>query len=112
MRPNPIRHAGRSVVPFIAFLLLFLVLLLVVSHWYLLPALDAYNHADARGRRLLGLHALLLLSLLLVILVLFVVMLFRVGRYFFPGPFRPRTRTKYVDAWAEAGKRMPPPPKP
>jgi hypothetical protein len=99
-------------VPFIAFLALFVVLLVVVSHWYLLPALDDFNHADARGRRLLGLHALLLLSLLLVILILFLVILFRVSRYFFPGPSRPRTRTKYVDAWAEAGKRMPPPPPP
>ena len=112
MSPQLTRQSGRSVGPFIAFLVLFLILLLVVSHWYLLPALDAFNHADARGRRLLGLHALLLMSLLLVILILFLVILFRVSRYFFPGPPRPRIKTKYVDAWAEAGKRMPPPPKP
>jgi len=107
----PSIRPARSIAPFVAFLVLFAVLLVVVSHWYLLPALHDFNHADARGRRLLGLHALLLLSLLLVILFLFLVMLFRVGRYFLPGPFRPRTRTKYVDVWSEAGKRMQTPPK-
>jgi hypothetical protein len=111
MSRAPARQSGRSVGPFIAFLALFLILLLAVSHWYLLPALDASNHADARGRRLLGLHALLLMSLLLIILILFLVILFRMSRYFFPGPSRPRIKTKYVDAWTEAGKRMQPPPK-
>jgi len=30
----------------------------------------------------------------------------RFGRFFFPQPSRPRTQTKYVDVWTEAGKRM------
>jgi uncharacterized BrkB/YihY/UPF0761 family membrane protein len=104
---NPIsRRRGRSVWPFVIFLGFFAILLTIVSRWYLLPALDAFNHADARGRKLLAVHALLVMSLVLFILVVSMILIFRVGRFFFPGPPRVKTITKYTDAWAEAGKRL------
>ncbi len=100
------RHRGKSVWPFVFFLGFFAVLLACVSRWYLIPALDAFNHADARQRRLLAVPALLVMFLLLIILGVMMILMFRVGRFFFPGPTRVRSTTKYVDAWAEAGKRL------
>jgi hypothetical protein len=105
-RPRQFRRTGRSVLPFVFFLGFFAILLWVVSRWYLLPALDAFNHADARQRKLLAVHALMVMSLILVFLIVMMILMFRVGRFFFPGPPHVRTMTKYVDAWAEAGKRL------
>jgi hypothetical protein len=65
--------------------------------------------ADERGRKLIAVHALLLMCAVLAVLGLSWMMIFRVGRYFFPGPERREARTKYTDAWSEAGKRMRPP---
>ena len=31
---------------------------------------------------------------------------FRISRFFFPRPTAPRTHTKVVDAWTEAGQRL------
>ncbi len=49
----------------------------------------------------------------LIVLGLSWMMIFRVGRYFFPNrgeqPDQPEAKTKYTDAWTEAGKRMRPP---
>ncbi len=33
-------------------------------------------------------------------------MIVRPFRFFFPPPTPPRTHTRYVDAWGEAGRRM------
>jgi Na+/H+-dicarboxylate symporter len=103
------RHSGRSVWAFVGFLGLFCILLVLVTKLYLLRALADFNGADERGRKIIGLHALLVMSLLLVILGLSLVLIFRVGRYFFPERYVKREKTNYTDAWAEAGKRMKPP---
>jgi hypothetical protein len=85
---------------------LFFILLALVTKLYLLRALTDFNGSDDRGRKLISLHALLLMSLLLVILGLSLILLFRIGRYFFPTPRSPEPKTKYTDAWTEAGKRI------
>lgn len=101
-------HSGlRRAIPFAAFLVLFVVVLLIVVNGYLLRAMAAFNSStDPATRRLLSLHALVLMSLLLVILLLFGLLTFRIGRFFFPRPTQTRTQTHYVDAWAEAGRRL------
>ena|ERR1700722_1271930 len=103
------RHSGRSVWAFVGFLGLFCILLVLVTKLYLLRALTDFNGADERGRKIIGLHALLIMFLLLVILGLSLILIFRVGRYFFPQRYRKFEKTNYTDAWAEAGKRMKPP---
>lgn len=100
------RRGGKSVWAFVGFLALFCLLLGMVTKLYLLRALTDFNGADENGRRLIALHALLLMSAVLVILGLSWMLIFRIGRYFFPNPKPPRVKTKYVNAWEEAGKRM------
>ncbi len=95
----------RSVWPHFAFMGLFTILLIVVSHWYLIPALEAFSGADPKERRLLSLHALLLMSVLLILLGLFLVLIFRLGRSLL-GPSGRGKPTQYVDAWTESGKRL------
>jgi hypothetical protein len=97
---------GKSVWAFVGFLALFYLLLMLVSKIYLLRALTDFKGADERGRRLIAVHAMLLMSAVLVILGLSWMLIFRIGRYFFPNPKPPRVKTKYVNAWEEAGKRM------
>ena len=97
---------GLSIWPAVGFLILFTLILLGVCWWYLLPAMDAYKHANAAQRRILSLHALLLMSALLVILGLILVLMFRVGRRLFGRPAGPAKPTPYVDAWAESAKRL------
>jgi hypothetical protein len=91
---------------YVGFLALFLILLVMVTKIYLLRALADVNGADERGRKLLGAHALLLMSLILTILGLALLMLFRIGRYFLPKNPGKEPKTKYTDAWGESAKRM------
>ncbi|HEX4055554.1 MAG TPA: hypothetical protein VHX86_14915 [Tepidisphaeraceae bacterium] len=100
------RRAGKSVWGFVGFLGLFCILLVLVTKVYLLRALTDFNGADEKARKIIALHALLMMSLLLVILGLSLLLIFRIGRYFFPRRTEPRTKTQYTDAWTEAGKRM------
>jgi hypothetical protein len=106
---SPVSRSARSVWAFVGFLGLFYILLAMVTKFYLLGALADFHGADERGRKLIAAHALLMLSVVLVILGLSWLLIFRIGRYFFPrgGPREPKT--KYTDAWSEAGKRMRPP---
>ncbi len=101
------RRTGRTVWAVLGFLLLFAGLLLLVSHLYLLPALHAFAdpHLSVRAKKKLSADALLLMVLLLTILLCGLLLTFRIGRFFFPGPNQKRSQTKYVDAWAEAGRR-------
>lgn len=103
---NPTRRL--SIWPTLWFLLGYVVLLAIIGRYYLFPALDAWVQAPPEGRRLLSAHSALLLSILLLILVSGMALTFRIGRFFFPRVGETPTRTKYVDAWAEAGKRTPP----
>jgi hypothetical protein len=94
----------------VVFLVAAVVLLLMVAERFLLPALRVSMGIDATGRRHLGVLAMLVLAVVLVVLVLIWILAFRPGRFFIPRPWQPRTRTGYVDAWAESGRRMETPP--
>jgi hypothetical protein len=103
--PNPPRP-NRTYAGVVGFLVGFTVLLLVVCHYYLLPAIDAAKSATQPAQKYLAADAALLLAILLVILVSGLILTFRIGWFFFPRKSGPRTKTRYVDAWAEAGKRV------
>lgn len=95
----------------LAFLLGFSVLLIFICYYYLFPALEAARQASPEEKRTLSAHATLLLAVVLVILLSGIILTFRIGRFFFPGAAAKRERTKYTDAWAEAGRRLDPPEK-
>ena len=83
-------------------------LVLVVAYRFLIPALAAAKGADGPARKQLAAISWLVLIAVLVCLLGMLIVLFRPGRMFLPRKSEPRTRTKYVDAWAEAGKRLQP----
>ena len=85
-------------------------LILVISKWYLLPALEAAKNAAPGEKKALAAHARLLLSVVLFILTAGILLTFRFGRFFFPRQRGPRKPTQYVDAWAESARRMETPP--
>lgn len=107
-----VKRLGRIHWGTFVFLIVFVILLVVVARYALVPGLDAIRqnpttqHSDA----LTAGYGLLLLFVLLFILFVGIVMTFRFGRLFFPRPTEPRTKTQYTDAWAESGKRMQVPP--
>lgn len=96
------------------FLLAFTVGLVVLTYYYLFPALAAFVEAresgDRRGATAISGTAALLLAVVLFILLCGLILTFRFGRFFFPRNAPPRVKTKYVDAWAESAKRMKTPP--
>jgi hypothetical protein len=94
------------------FLIAFTILLVVVARYTLVPGLDAISREDTtpeEKRRLVAWFRLLLF-VLLFILFAGIVLTFRFGRLFFPRPTEPRSKTQYIDAWAESGRRMQVPP--
>ena len=98
----------------LAFLILFTLGLIALTYYYLLPAHRAFLQAKQDNDKP-GLHAIsatsaLLMAVVLIILVTGLLLTFRIGRLFFPRNSPPRTKTQYVDAWAESGKRMETPP--
>ncbi len=111
MRPD---RPGRTHVGVIAFLVAFAAGFVALSYYYLFPALRAFLEAkqqgDKHGQKAISATSALLLAILLVILIAGLILTFRIGRFFFPRQSSPRTRTKYVDAWAESAKRMQTPP--
>ena len=88
----------------------FVLLLIGVCYYYLFPALKVVHDASKPERAQLRAWSALLLTILLITLGCGLILSFRFGRFFFPRPWRPRTQTKYVDVWAEAGKRVEVPP--
>jgi hypothetical protein len=87
------------------FLAGFFALLLLITHQYLLPALQTAPNATPAEKRWLSAASALLLAVVLFVLGAGLVMIFRVGR-FFSRSNEARTQTKYVDAWAEAARRV------
>jgi type II secretory pathway component PulF len=87
----------------IIFLAGFAVLIVLVANFYLLPAFEAAQKATPIEKHGLSAYSRLLLAILLVMLVAGLVLSAKLGRLFLPksGP----TKTKYVDAWTESGKR-------
>ena len=99
-------RAGRSIWTLVAFLTSFTLVLIGICYVYLFPALEALKTATPAEKIRLRATATLLEAVLLLILFSGLVLTVRFGRFFFPKPDSKRTPTKYVDAWAEAGKRM------
>jgi cytochrome c biogenesis protein CcdA len=89
----------------LAFLLAFVLLLVAVLVYCLVPGMQAAQHATETEKQHLVAWFRLLLAVLLLILFCGLLLTFRVSRFFLPRPDPPKTRTKYVDAWAEAGRR-------
>src|SRR3954447_24319206 len=108
--PNPRRLAARSPWAAVAFLLGFTLLLLAVCYYFLFPALEAAKNATPTDRARLRAWSALLLAIVLIILGSGLVLTFRIRRFFFPRPPTPRTHTRHVDIWSEAGKRLDVPP--
>lgn len=100
---------GRSFYATVAFLIGALILILAVSHYFLLPALEVAQDASVPQKRQLVAYSRLVLSIVLLILFVSLILLFRVGRFFFPSSRPKPVKTQYVDVWAEAGKRVSPP---
>lgn len=101
----PFRPA-RSALAVLCYLVGFVALLLIVSRFYLLPAIAAMHDADPQRRKVLAAHAMLILALVLFVLLMGLLLTFRIGRFFRPRlQDRPKP-TAYVDAWAESGRRL------
>ena len=95
------------------FLVVFTVLLIGVASYVLVPGFEAIQDKDLTPQEKRSLQAWyrLLMFVLLFILFAGLVLTFRFGRLFFPRPAAPRTKTQYVDAWAESARRMSVPPR-
>ena len=102
---RPCHCSGRSPAAVVVFLALFTLLLAYVFWWYLFPTLEVFKSATHAEKLKMAAYARLILAILLFILFAALSITFRFGRFFFPRPQPPRTKTQYVDAWAEAGKR-------
>jgi hypothetical protein len=89
----------------LVFLLAFLVLLIIVSRYYLIPALAVAPQATPTERRWLSAASMLLLAVILFSIIVGLMLVFRIRRYF-ASPPAARTKTQYVDAWAESARRM------
>ena len=92
------------------FLAVFSVIVIAVAYHTIVPGMEAAKDATPQEKRTLVAWYRLLVAVLLFILFAGLVITFRFGRLFFPRPTPPRTKTQYVDAWAESAKRLEPPP--
>lgn len=108
---HPHRRSGRVLWATLAFMAAFALLIALISRWYLLPAMEASQGATGVEKRQLAAQSRLLLAIVLIILVAGILLTFRFGRYFVPRIGEKQKPTKYVDAWAESGKRASVPPR-
>jgi hypothetical protein len=108
---RPPCRSGRVVWATLAFMVGFVVLLVFISNWYLIPAFKAASTATGVEKRALVAHSRLLLALVLLILISGILLTFRFGRYFIPRVGEKTKPTQYVDAWAESAKRVSVPPR-
>ena len=97
---------ARLIIAVLCYLVGFAALLMIAGRFYLLPAAAAASHADPARRKVLAAQAMLVLAVVLVILLVSLLLTFRVSRFFRPRPPTTIKPTKYVDAWAESGRRM------
>jgi hypothetical protein len=107
---RPKLRSARSYLPFIAFLATCWIILFLVSNRFLLPVFTMAHDIDAPGRRQLAAISSLVLAIVLTGLVAMILLVVKPGRFFMPRKSPPRDRTRYVDAWAESGKRLDTPP--
>jgi hypothetical protein len=97
---------GRSVWPLVLFLVGFIALIWIVSEYFLIPAMTVAKEATREQKKQLVAHSRLLMAVVLFILCVGLLMLFRIRRFFFPRSLGTRTKTEYIDAWAESAKRL------
>lgn len=97
---------AKSIWPLVLFLVGFSVLIWIVSDYFLIPAMTVAKEATREQKRQLVAHSRLLLAVVLLILCIGILMLFQIRRFFFPRSLGTRTKTEYVDAWAESAKRL------
>jgi predicted histidine transporter YuiF (NhaC family) len=100
------RRPARSIVAVLIYLVGFVILLVMVSHYYLVPAIEATRDATHLQRKALSAYATLVLMLVLFVLLIGLLLTFKIGRFFRPRPLQPRKPTRYVDAWEESGRRL------
>jgi len=96
----------RPFFPLIGFMLAAWIILFLVTDLFLIPALRVANGADSLARKQLAAISALVLAIILTCLLAVLMLILRPGRFFLPRKPEPKVRTKYVDAWAEAGQRM------
>jgi len=95
----------------VIFALGFSALILMVTHFYLFPAMQAAQGASVVEKASLRAHSSLLLAVMLFILLVGLLLVYRTGKWFRGQQAeQKRIKTEYVDAWAEAGRRMKAPP--
>lgn len=99
-------RAGRTPWAVLLFLVGFATLIIFVSFYYLMPAMEEALSAGPQKRRHLAAYSRLLMSIILFILLVGLMITFRIGRFFFPRSTPPPSKTEYVDAWAESAKRV------
>ena len=86
MLPEAVRRRlRRTLWGMVALLCGFEALLAILTWYYLIPALQASNAADANQRRQLSALAMLLLAIVLVMLAVGLMLIFRIRRFFVPG---------------------------
>lgn len=107
---RPKLRSARSYIPFIAFLVACWIILFLVSNHFLLPVFTIAHDIDVPGRKQLAAISALVLAIVLTGLVAMILLVVKPGRFFLPRKAAPRDRTRYVDVWAESGKRMDTPP--
>ncbi len=104
---NPRRmHAGRTIIAVLVYLSGFLLLVMLISHFYLLPATKVFGQADSRSRESLAADATLIMTVVLFLLFVGLLFTFGVGRFFRVRQTKPSKPTKYTDAWEESGRRL------
>jgi len=101
-------RAGRSYVPLVFFFAAFVVLISYVVSEYLVPAMSSASTATPGEKAGLAAYSRLLLAVVLVLLISGLLLTYGIGRRWRRPP--EITKTEYIDAWAEAGKRMKDPP--
>jgi hypothetical protein len=85
MLPDAVRRRlRRTLWGMVAFLCGFEALLAILTWFYLIPALQASNVADANQRRALSAWSMLLLAIVLVMLAVGLMLVFRIRRFFLP----------------------------
>ena len=110
----------------VIYLVGFVLLLLFVSRYYLIPALQAAGAVKTESHigagpagsdtaakaqlKTLAAHATLVLAVVLFILLSGLLLTFRIGRFFRPREISRPKPTTYVDAWEESAKRLRVPP--
>src|SRR4051812_36845733 len=108
---HPSRHRGSIHWSILAFLLSFSILLCVLIWYFLIPAGQAAKGATPHEKATLRAVSALLLAVVLFVLFVGLLLTPRAGRFFPPTQPPKPTKTQYVDAWAESGKRLQVPPK-